>query len=51
MVKEVLDHLPVVLLTKDNMDADKPVPMVNIPLIRFIGGTTRQVITGSIQLS
>ena len=42
MVKEGLDHLPVVLFTKDNMYAYKPVPMVNLPPVRFIGGPTKQ---------
>ena len=31
------------------MDADKPVPVVNLPAVRFIGGHTKQVITGNIQ--
>ena len=38
-----------VLFTKDIMDADKSVPVVNIPPVRFIGGPTRQVRTGSMQ--
>ena len=38
MVKEVADHLPVVLCTKDNMDEDKPVPVINLPPVKFIGG-------------
>ena len=37
MVKERADHLPVVLFTKENIDADKPVPVVNIPPMSFIG--------------
>ena len=38
-----------VLLTKEGMDADKPITVLNIPPLRFIGGTTRQVRTGNIQ--
>ena len=38
MVKEGVDHQPVVLFTKDNTDTDKPVLMVNLPPVRFIGG-------------
>ena len=38
-----------VLFTEDNMDADKPIPVVIIPPERFIGIPTRQGITGSIQ--
>ena len=35
--------------TKDNMDADKPFPVVNLPTVRFMGAPTRQGRTGSIQ--
>ena len=49
MIEEVADHPPVVLFKKDNMDADKPVPVVNIPLLRFIGGPTKKVRTGIVQ--
>ena len=49
MVKERLDHMLMVLFTKDNMDSDKPVLVVNLPPVRFIGGHTRQLIRGSIQ--
>ena len=38
-----------VLFKKDNMDADKPVPVLNITLVRFIGFPQNQVITGNIQ--
>ena len=38
-----------VLFTKDNMDADKPVPVVNLPPVSFIGGPSNQVRTGYIQ--
>ena len=31
------------------MDADKPVPVVNIPPVRFIGVPSKQVRTGNIQ--
>ena len=33
------------------MDADKPVPVVILPPVRFIGGPTRQGRTGSIHVS
>ena len=49
MVKEIADRQPVVVFTKDNMDADKSVPVVIIPTVRFIGGPTMRGITGSIQ--
>ena len=38
-----------VLFTKENMVSDKPVPLVILPPVRFIGGPTRQVRTGRIQ--
>ena len=31
------------------MDADKPVPVVDLPPVKFIGITTNQGITGNIQ--
>ena len=31
------------------MDSDKPVPVVNLPPVSFIGGTSKQGITGNIQ--
>ena len=37
-----------VLFTKYNIDTYKPVPVVNIPPMRFIGGLTRQGRTVSI---
>ena len=49
MVKEGADHQPVVLFTKENMGAEKSVPVVIIPPVRFIVGTTRHGITGNIQ--
>ena len=49
MVKDGADHQPVVLFTKDNMDADTPAPVVNLPHVRFIGAPTSQGIKGSIQ--
>ena len=36
---------------KDNMYADKPIPMVNLPHVRFIGGPTKELIIYSIQVS
>ena len=41
MLKEIAYHLTVVLFAKNNIDADKPVPVVNISPVIFIGGTTR----------
>ena len=49
MVKEVAYHQQVVIFTKENMDVDKPVPVVNIPPARFIGKTSKQRRTGNIQ--
>ena len=40
-----------VLFKKDNMDADKPVFVVNVPHVRFIVSLTRKVITVLIQES
>ena len=51
ILKEISYHLPVVIFTKDSMDADKPVPVLNLPPMGFICGTTRQGITGSIQVA
>ena len=49
IVRAEADHQTVVLFTKDNMDADKPVPVVNLPPVSFIGGPSNQVRTGYIQ--
>ena len=49
MVKEVSDHQPVVIFTKEGTDADKPVTVVNIPPVRYIYGPSKQGITGNIQ--
>ena len=49
LVKEVADHLPVVIPTRDNMDAYNPVPVVSLPSVICIGGPTNQVIIGNIQ--
>ena len=38
MVKEEVDHQPVVIFKKENTDSDKPVPVVNLPPVRFIDG-------------
>ena len=38
MVKEGADHQPLVTLKKEKMDSDKPVPVVNLPPVRFIDG-------------
>ena len=42
MVYEGADHQPVVIFTKYNMDSDKPVPVVNLPDVRFICGPSNQ---------
>ena len=41
-VKEGADHMIVFLFTKDIMDEDKPVPVVNIALARFMHGPKKQ---------
>ena len=38
-----------VLFTKDIMDTDKHIQVVNLPPMRFIGIVTKQVRTGNIQ--
>ena len=49
MLKEVAEHHPVVLFTKENMDVDKHFSVVNIPTVRFIYGSSDQGITDNIQ--
>ena len=49
MVKEGSYHQPVVIFTKESIDADKPVTVVNIPPVRYICGPSKQGITGNIQ--
>ena len=49
MVKCGAYQLSVVLFTKENIDVDKPIPVVNIPPVSFIGGPITQVILGIIQ--
>ena len=34
---EGANHLSAVLFTKENMDTDKPVPVVNLTNVKFIG--------------
>ena len=51
MVKEGADHQPVVLFTKENMGAVKPIPLVILPPVSLIGVPTRHGRTGSIQVS
>ena len=41
--------MPEVLFTKDSMDTDNPVPVVNIPLVRFIGSPTNKEIKFNMQ--
>ena len=40
MVLKKMYHLPVVLFTKDNMDADKSVPVVILQPVSVVGGPT-----------
>ena len=49
LIKEEADHLTVVIFTKYSMDADKPVPVVNIPPVSVIGYPTSKAINGRIQ--
>ena len=49
MVNKGADHQPVVIFTKYNMDADKPVTVVNLPPVMFKGSFTRQARNGIIQ--
>ena len=42
MLKERAEHLLVVLFTKEDIDVDKPVPVVNLTPVRFIGGPKMQ---------
>ena len=49
MVKEGSYHQPVVIFTKESMDADEPVTVVNIPPVRYIRGPSKQGITGNMQ--
>ena len=34
---------------KHNMEAYKPIPVVNLPPLRFIGGLSKHIITGNMQ--
>ena len=38
ILKEIAEHLSVVIFTKEKTEADKPVPVVNLSTVRFIGG-------------
>ena len=49
MVKEGSKQHPVIIFTKDNMDADKHVSVINLPPMRFIGDLSKQGITVNIQ--
>ena len=46
-----MDYIPVVLFTKDLMDAGKPIPVVNIIPMKFVGVPTNQGIKGNMQIS
>ena len=48
MANERAEHLPVVIFTKEIIDVDKPVPVVNILPVRFIGVPISQERTGNI---
>ena len=50
MIKKGYEQQPVVLFSKENMEAYKPVPVVNLPPVSFIGGHSNQVITGNMQV-
>ena len=41
--------MSVVIFTKEDMDADKPVPVGNLPPMSFIGGTQNKRRKGNIQ--
>ena len=45
----MIDHQTVVIFTKESLDANKPISVVNIPPLKFSGVPTRQVIKGNIQ--
>ena len=49
--KKGMDYIPVVLFTKDLMDAGKPIPVVNIIPMKFVGVPTNQGIKGNMQIS
>ena len=49
MVQEGANHLSAVLFTKENMDTDKPVPVVNLTNVKFIGAPPKQGRKGNIQ--
>ena len=51
LVKEVAGHLTVVLFTKERIDTDKPVPVLNLPPVSFIGGSKKQGRTVNTQRS
>ena len=50
MVKKGEDHPPVVIFTRDSMDTDKPISVVNIPPLGFVGGPTNNLIRGNMQV-
>ena len=50
LATRVTYHQAVLLLTKENMDAYKPILVGNIPPLNFSGGTINQIITGNIQV-
>ena len=41
--------MQVILFTKESLDTEKHVTLINIPPARFIGGPTKQVIKGNTQ--
>ena len=41
--------MPVLLFTKNIMDVDKPVPVINIPPVRFMDDPPKQVIIANTQ--
>ena len=49
--KRVIYPQTVLLFTKNSLDTEKPILVVNIPPLKFTGGTTNQVITVNIQVA
>ena len=45
LVNEVSNHLTVDLFSKESLDADKPILVVNLPSLKFTRGTIKKVRT------
>ena len=48
MVNKISDQMSVVIITEENIDTYKIVAVVNLPLVRFISGPTKNGIRGNI---